>query len=519
MIKLKSRVNAGVMSESLIKSITLAWILLVAAVAGVSAWTMHADWNETVSQTEETAINLSLSQARQAEDTFLQTELSLRELQRVVESQLSTGIDGPALSQTMRELQHRLPQLHGLFYYDAQGKWIATSAAQTPAGINNSDREYFIYQRNNLRNSIHPGPVISSRSTGDLVIPVSLRVSDAYHGFQGVLLATIKVDYFRRFYSYYEMGKRDVLVLMLADSSVLYARPMPDSYIGKNLSSSPLFSEKLSHMSRGSGQWTAALDGKKRIFGFASSDRYPLIVAAGYDTQDLFMRWLKSRVQDVALSLALIGIIVALGIYVMRQAQRSLRYQSELTSLRDELKKANNTLSRMAHRDALTNLANRREFDRYLDEALTLARQRAEPVALVMIDIDFFKRFNDTYGHVAGDACLQRIAYALNALPLRSTDLVARYGGEEFAIILPGADNQHAKAIATNAAAAIRELHIPHRSSDLPSQQVTLSAGYAAQIPADEGPTREALIAQADRALYFAKQSGRNQVKGSEETV
>ncbi|QDY43849.1 sensor domain-containing diguanylate cyclase [Candidatus Pantoea soli] len=519
MSKLKSLEHEGVLRGSLIKSITLSWLLLVIAVAGISAWTLHEDWKQTVSQTEETAINLSLSQARQAEDTFLQTELSLRELQRSVEAQLSSGIDAQSLSQTMRELQRRLPQLHGLFYYDAQGKWIATSALKTPAGINNSDREYFTFQRNNLRNSIHPGPVIRSRTTGELVIPVSLRISDAYQGFQGVLLATIRVDYFRRFYSYYEMGPHDVLVLMLADSSVLYARPMPDSFIGRNLSASPLFSEMLAKNSRGSGQWTSALDGKNRLFGFASSDRYPLIVAAGYDTRDLFLRWAKGRVQDVLLSVALLGIIVALGLYVMRQARRSLRYQCELTSLRDELKQANNTLNRMAHRDALTNLANRREFDRYLNETLATARQQGTPVALVMIDVDYFKRFNDTYGHVAGDACLQRIAWALNALPMRSSDLVARYGGEEFALILPGADTQHAGQIAARAAAAVRALHIPHQTSGLPAQQVTLSAGYAAWVPVAAHHTAQALIAQADRALYLAKQSGRDRVQAGQETA
>ncbi|WP_198511614.1 hypothetical protein, partial [Bacillus subtilis] len=86
----------------------------------------------------------------------------------------------------------------------------------------------------------------------------------------------------------YELSEGDVLVLMLADSTVLYARPMPDSYIGKNLSVSPLFLRMLAHADKGSGQWTAALDGKKRIFGFVRSQRYPLVVAAGYDKRALF---------------------------------------------------------------------------------------------------------------------------------------------------------------------------------------------------------------------------------------
>lgn len=107
--------------------------------------------------------------------------------------------------------------------------------SRIPPGVDNSDREYFDYHRASLRNNLHIGPVIRSRTTHELVIPVTLRVNDAYNGFKGVLLATIKVDYFRRFYSYYELSDGDVLVLMLADSTVLYARPMPDSYISAKI--------------------------------------------------------------------------------------------------------------------------------------------------------------------------------------------------------------------------------------------------------------------------------------------
>lgn len=115
--KKDTREQAGLLYHSLIRSITFAGIVLIAAVLGISIWTLRQDWNDTVRQSEETATNLALSQARQAEDTFLQTELAMREMQRDVESQLVTGINSRNLSQTMRELQGRLPQLHGLFYY------------------------------------------------------------------------------------------------------------------------------------------------------------------------------------------------------------------------------------------------------------------------------------------------------------------------------------------------------------------------------------------------------------------
>jgi hypothetical protein len=123
----------------LLRSIILSGVLITVAVVGINLWTLREDWDETVDKAEDTAVNLSLSlslslsQARQADDTFLQIELSLREVQRELEKQIATtGVDGEALSHTMRLLQSRLPQLHGLFYYDAQGKWIATSMSRTP---------------------------------------------------------------------------------------------------------------------------------------------------------------------------------------------------------------------------------------------------------------------------------------------------------------------------------------------------------------------------------------------------
>jgi len=511
-MQFKRKMDKPVSSDGgLLKSIVLSGLLLLITVASMSIWTLREDWLATVRQTQESAMNLALSQSRQAEDTFLQTELSLRQVQRDLQLQLATRIQGADLSNTMRELQRRLPQLHGLFYYDQDGKWIATSAQRAPNNINNSDREYFTFQRHNRRNSVHIGPVINSRSTGDLVIPVSLRVSDASGGFKGVLLATIKVDFFRRFYSYYELGARDVLVLMLADSTVLYARPMPDSYIGKNLSASPLFQEMLAKMDRGSGQWKSVLDGQARIFGFARSDRYPIIVAAGYNSDDLFHVWVNRRAQDILLSIILLLTILLLGVFQLRQARSVLRYQQELTQLRDELHSANLALNQLAHVDGLTGLANRREFDRFLHQALAHAAASGKPLTLIMMDIDFFKHYNDTYGHIAGDKCLKAIAEVLASVGARRSDIAARYGGEEFALILPDTPFDEGMTIAHRVVEAVRIRQLAHISS--PKGQVTISAGCATTATSATLSAVK-LLEYADHALYRAKREGRDDVKG-----
>ncbi|MGE1563797.1 sensor domain-containing diguanylate cyclase [Pantoea septica] len=508
----RRRDRATSLNRSLPRSIAMGGLLLTVAVTGINLWTMREAWRDSLIQSEQMAVNLSLSQARQADDTILQTELSLREVQHQLMGEMAPGVNGAALSQTMQVLASRLPQLHELLYYDAQGKWIASSMQSISRSINNADREYFHYHRMNPRDSVHIGPVIRSRSTGELVIPVSLRVNDASGGFNGVLLATIRVDYFRHYYSYYELGPQDVLVLMLADSTVLYARPMPDSYIGKNLSSSHLFQTMLASSDKGSGQWRAALDGQARIFGFARSERYGLVVAAGYDKHNLLRNWIKGQVENVLLDLALLAGIGLLGAYILSQARRSLRYQQELTRLRDELTAVNLSLENLAHADGLTGLANRRQFDLFLQQSLLDAAEHGQQLSLILMDIDYFKRYNDTYGHVAGDACLKTVASALKELTLRSGDKVARYGGEEFAIILPGATELDALNIANAAVKAVSARNLPHDSSSI-AAHVTLSAGCATFLPESDRPEPRALIEKADEALYLAKHSGRNQAR------
>ena len=159
--------------------------------------------------------------------------------------------------------------------------------------------------------------------------------------------------------------------------------------------------------------------------------------------------------------------------------------------------------------DGLTEIANRRAFDQYLEmEWQRLARMQ-EPLSLIMADIDQFKRFNDRCGHVIGDQCLRRVAQAVSEVVKRPADMVARYGGEEFAILLPHTHLPGAIQVANRIQSAVRTLRltVPHPDCE----QVTLSLGVASQIPRPQSPS-ESLLTQADQALYRAKRQGGNQV-------
>nr|WP_242032555.1 diguanylate cyclase [Coleofasciculus sp. FACHB-64] len=178
--------------------------------------------------------------------------------------------------------------------------------------------------------------------------------------------------------------------------------------------------------------------------------------------------------------------------------------------LYEQLEAANQKLQRLATLDGLTGLPNRRRFDEYLDQEWRRLRREKVPLSLILCDIDFFKLYNDTYGHQAGDTCLITVASAIAQAVKRPADLVARYGGEEFAVILPNTTQNGALQVAEEIRVAVQDLKIVH-SHSLVSQYVTLSLGVATTVP-DCDTSPEILLKTADEALYQAKALGRDRV-------
>lgn len=178
----------------------------------------------------------------------------------------------------------------------------------------------------------------------------------------------------------------------------------------------------------------------------------------------------------------------------------------EMTLLYARVAELNDRLEQMAVTDGLTGLANRRHFSAALDREWRRARRERQPISLLMIDVDWFKGYNDHLGHLAGDECLRRVAAAIASCARRPTDVAARYGGEEFAVILPGTDGPGAIVVAHRICAAVTALNIPHPRN---GAAVSVSIGVASAQP--ERDTDEAwLIGSSDAALYRAKSAGRN---------
>lgn len=203
-------------------------------------------------------------------------------------------------------------------------------------------------------------------------------------------------------------------------------------------------------------------------------------------------------------------ILAAENLALFRTIAEQVVGRIELALVHQKLQEANRELAELARRDALTGVANRRQFDEVLEAEWRRARRARSPLALAFADVDHFKAYNDACGHQAGDTCLRTVAQTLATVAHRAGDLVARYGGEEFAIILPGLDVTQAAAFAEAMRQAIEQRAQPHPAAPPPGV-VTISLGVCALVP-QRGDTASTLVHEADLALYRAKAAGRNRV-------
>ncbi|WP_341677508.1 sensor domain-containing diguanylate cyclase [Niveibacterium sp. SC-1] len=171
-------------------------------------------------------------------------------------------------------------------------------------------------------------------------------------------------------------------------------------------------------------------------------------------------------------------------------------------------------LEEMSFKDGLTNVANRRMFDAILEQEWSSAQRNRQPISVILVDIDYFKQYNDQYGHIQGDECLKQVAAALGGAATRAKDFFARFGGEEFVFILPDTEAAAANKIAERCRDAIFKLQLPHAGSSV-SQILTISMGAGTVIPLRDDLPMD-FVARVDRRLYRAKQYGRNRIAAAD---
>ncbi len=490
--------------------LTLNWRIVLpvfpicAALIGLSAWyswNAYKHQNQTLAQTTRSAADIV---AQQLQDTMQVAGMLLQTLRSQTARHAMDAASIAEITGEMRLAEADLPQLDNLILFDEQGNLVATSGNSSPAGINVADRGYFVYHRTHAGQRIRINPPLISRISHRWVLPLTIRTDHPDGSFAGVAAVNINFDSLAEFYSRMNLGADSVVDIILEDGTLLMHWPTTDDALGRNFSQSSLFQAVLQEGDQGSRTISSPMDGTVRHFSFRKLDHYPVFVLVGMSVHEAYLSWWRDT---IAHAIACIAVAVLISWFSVRLMQQiALRDHVE-----NELFQANQALQNMAMHDGLTGVANRRYFDIALAEKFSLAKRHAYPLATIMFDIDFFKQYNDRYGHQAGDECLKRVARAIGSVAAkRPGDILARYGGEEFVVLLPGADTGGAVMVAERILAAVQSLGIPHTGS--PAGIVTLSAGVGAFQAVQETDDPDRLLTQADEALYQAKKDGRNRV-------
>lgn len=369
--------------------------------------------------------------------------------------------------------------------FDAEGRLTIDASTLDPVPENRADEEYFRVHRDNPDAGLFISRPMLFRGAYSIVL--SRRISDTDGGFMGVVAGSIRFSYFHELFERLSLDPEDTITVLKRDRTIMMRRPFDLDVIGKNLGTQQSWkSDNLKAGGSYAGQ--GPVDATPRLY-VRSTSSGPMFVVAGKPLNAVFELWQKEAYRIGAVVLALILFMLASTLVLAREIGRRAE--------------AERKLEEMATTDALTGLKNRRKFDQVIDAEWRRALRLKTPVALLMIDADHFKAYNDTYGHQAGDQVLVGIAICISDSVSRAGDCAARYGGEEFAVLLPNTSAAEAFKVAE----AIRT-KVAGWSDDQAAS--TVSCGIASLVPA-AGIDWPILVAAADKALYAAKADGRNQ--------
>lgn len=490
---------------------TLIFILLIGiSLAGIAAWGSWQEYQKQFRNAETTTSNMARALAQHAEDAVLSVDNIVAGLVNTVELQNRHHLPNAELHDFLAARVAEHPMLHGLFVLDQRGRPMVSSQPWVARGYTYTDREYFQYHRQFDYRGPHIGPAVRSKSTGDWILTVSRRLNHADHSFAGVVVATIRLDYFKFFYDEFDIGDAGVILLASDNGVLLVRRPFMDSTVGADLSKGQIFNAYRTSGPVGTMMMESIVDGTERMYSYRHLEEYPLLVAVAMSKADIFAAWRTQTFRLTIICAILFALLSIFGVYLILQIRMRQSTESQLRDAKLTLERLNGELEALASEDSLTGLCNRRKFDTTLDHEFMRAVRNRSSLALIMIDVDRFKQFNDRYGHPAGDECLRKIAGVLKGIPGRVSDMASRYGGEELAVLLPETDATGAHTIAERIRTEIEALAIPHAAN--PGGVVTVSAGVSSLRPTLHDSNPGMLVHAADQALYDAKAQGRNRV-------
>jgi diguanylate cyclase (GGDEF)-like protein len=368
--------------------------------------------------------------------------------------------------------------------FDAEGRMTIDASTFDPVPQYRGDEEYFQVHRDQPDAGLFISRPMLHR--GAYAIVLSRRITGADGRFLGVVAGSIRFSYFHELFGRLNLGPDDTITVLRRDATVIMRTPFDLDIIGKNLGHMPGVIRALSEPS---GSYTAegAFNHVSRLYIWRDGMR-PLVVLVGKPWDNILSLWRTEATRIGAVMLALIVFVLAVTLFLAREIDRRAIAEDKLEEL--------------ATTDALTGLKNRRKFDIEIDAEWRRAMRTRTPLALLMIDADHFKSYNDTFGHQAGDDILVGIAICISDSVRRAGDCAARYGGEEFAVLLPGLLPAQAVGVAETIRLKVQQW------ADGPTG-TTVSIGIVSLTPSAT-MDRSILMNAADKALYAAKAGGRN---------
>jgi diguanylate cyclase (GGDEF)-like protein len=406
---------------------------------------------------------------------------------------VATNMVLPEISNVSKEIRHLILFDHAatakhfgaIQVFDATGQLTVDASSLDPRLENRSDEEYFKVHRDNPDAGLFISKPMLHRSAYSIVL--SRRISGEDGTFLGVVAGAIRFSYFHELFDRLNLDLEDTITVLRRDRTVLMRKPFDLDVIGKNLAD--LRGWNPANLKEGgsyAGQ--GPVDPIPRLFVRRVSTG-PYYVVVGKPLESILRLWKREALRIGAVMAALILFVLGGALFLAREISRRAQAEDKLEEL--------------AITDSLTGLRNRRKFDTEIDAEWRRAARQKTPLALLMIDADRFKAYNDTHGHQAGDQVLVGIAICISDSVRRAGDCTARYGGEEFAVLLPGC----AAADALKVAETIR-LKVEQWSDGATVN--TVSIGVASLTPS-AGMEWPQLVEIADKALYAAKAGGRNQ--------
>lgn len=512
------------------------FMLAVLPLAAERVWALLQERDEQIAENleelREFGEQVTLVQRESLASALAVTQVLAREASRLM-------VDPVACTTFLHRLSADLVGIQGAIIADADGV-IRCATSRALLGQNLSDRAYVRQAFASHRHAI--SDLIRVRSTGTPTI----AIAEAERDEKGtpIALAAVAVDlqWLSRISALTRLPKGAVVEVLDAAGAVVTRTPYLESALGTNFVDHPLF-QALSHAAEGQMR-AVGFDGVERYYTFMRVPGTTMRVLVGVPAADVTSAVDEQIFTSIALVVGATVLMVLLAwwlsermvvapIHHLAHEVREAGFDGgvplgdpevgefrplvgainemgqRLAERTAELRNHNGRLAALARTDGLTGLANRRTFDVQMSAEWVRSGDRGHPLSLIMVDVDHFKLFNDTQGHLAGDEALKAVARMLAAACAGTPHLPARYGGEEFVVLMPDTDLSGASEFAENARRLVAALAIEHPS--VPSRRLTASFGVAMEIP-DVGSSPDSLISAADQALYEAKRLGRNRV-------